>query len=42
MEVSGQLHDPTNLPTGKVYLIPFGLDTGWIPEINNDTRVMIS
>jgi len=32
MEMSGQFHTPTILPTGKRPPIPFGEGTGWASE----------
>jgi len=32
MEVSGQLHAPAALPTGKESLVPTGYEAGWAPE----------
>jgi hypothetical protein len=33
MEVSGQLHVPVALPTGKMPKVPFGYEAGWAPEL---------
>jgi len=32
MEVSGQLHAPTALPTGEKAHVPTGQETGWSSE----------